>query len=139
MQAFDTDKRVLAIGSQYHVSFVDPRTPAPISVLSSQENWGVRSLSFKHHLLTVGGGGGTLLFFDMRARAPIVVDRERQGLRTGRGWLRKDANYYAQLSRGSEPPNCVYTHAWDESGSRLFVAGGPLLVGLRGSYAAMWT
>lgn len=29
-------------------------------------------------------------------------------------------------------------HAWDPTGSRLFVAGGPLASGLQGSYMAVW-
>lgn len=139
-QAFDENRRLLAVGSQFHVVFVDPRSARMVACISSPEGWGVRSLSFKHNLLTVGGSGGTLRFFDTRTKAAVTVDGDKTMMRVGRGWVRKDANFHAQQSRLGEPPaNAVYTHAWDEGGTRLFVAGGPLLVGLRGSYAAMWT
>lgn len=140
MQAFDENRRLLAVGSQFHVTFVDPRSGGIVASIVSAEGWGVRSLSFKHNLLTVGGSGGTLRFFDTRTRAAVTVEGNKTAMRVGRGWVRKDANFHVQQSRLGEPPaNAVYTHAWDEGGTRLFVAGGPLLVGLRGSYAAMWT
>ncbi len=31
-----------------------------------------------------------------------------------------------------------YAHAWDPSGTRIFMCGGPLAYGLRGNYAALW-
>ncbi len=34
--------------------------------------------------------------------------------------------------------NACYTHCYDASGTRLFAAGGPLQLGLCGSYAALW-
>ena len=33
----------------------------------------------------------------------------------------------------------VYTHSYDESGTRLFAAGGPLAVEKKGNYAAVWS
>ena len=32
----------------------------------------------------------------------------------------------------------VYTHCYDESGTRLFAAGGPLPSGLKGNYIALF-
>lgn len=32
----------------------------------------------------------------------------------------------------------VYTHCFDESGTRLFVAGGPLPSGLKGNYIGLY-
>ena len=34
--------------------------------------------------------------------------------------------------------HAVYAHAWDAGGTRLAAAGGPLLCGARGCYAALW-
>ena len=34
--------------------------------------------------------------------------------------------------------NAIYTHCYDDSGTRLFAAGGPLPAGLYGNYAAVW-
>lgn len=36
-------------------------------------------------------------------------------------------------------PNAVYTHCYDDSGTKLFVAGGPLCSGLHGNYAGLWS
>ena len=32
----------------------------------------------------------------------------------------------------------IYTHCYDESGTRLFAAGGPLQCGLKGNYIALF-
>lgn len=34
--------------------------------------------------------------------------------------------------------NAIYTHCYDDSGVRLFAAGGPLPAGLVGNYAGVW-
>ena len=34
--------------------------------------------------------------------------------------------------------NAIYAHCYDDSGSRLFTAGGPLPAGLVGNYAGIW-
>jgi len=34
--------------------------------------------------------------------------------------------------------NAIYTHCYDDSGTRLFTAGGPLPAGLVGNYAGVW-
>eukprot|EP01137_Pigoraptor_chileana_P036896 Opistho-2@33204 len=52
-------------------------------------------------------------------------------LQTGFGWLRKDDNYMNHF-QGVPIYNAVYTHAYNESGTKLFVGGGPLQLGLCG-------
>ena len=32
----------------------------------------------------------------------------------------------------------IYTHCYDESGTRLFVAGGPLQISMKGNYVALF-
>lgn len=32
----------------------------------------------------------------------------------------------------------IYTHCYDESGTRLFAAGGPLQIGMKGNYVALF-
>lgn len=39
---------------------------------------------------------------------------------------------------GHDVHHAVYTHAYDPSGTKLLVGGGPLPYGLKGSYLAMW-
>lgn len=56
---------------------------------------------------------------------------------TGRGWLQRNETYQTYFA-GTPVYNAVYTHQYDEQGDRLFVAGGPLQLGLCGGYAAVW-
>jgi WD repeat-containing protein 40A len=37
------------------------------------------------------------------------------------------------------PTNAIYTHAYNPSGTRLFAAGGPLQLGVSGSFACIWS
>ncbi|XP_008159037.2 DDB1- and CUL4-associated factor 12-like protein 2 [Eptesicus fuscus] len=142
-----------AVGSQSHVSFVDPRQRQQnIRPLCSREGGtGVRSLSFYQHIITVGTGHGSLLFYDVRAqkfveeKASVILDSSREPtgrklrLTCGRGWLNQDnlwANYFGGMN---EFPNALYTHCYNWPEMKLFVAGGPLPSGLHGNYAGLWS
>jgi len=135
------DGSIFAIGSQSHVTFVDPRVPksnATRSIACKQRGCGIRSLSFKNDLLTFGTGHGTVYFYDIRADkylelfcgAPVLLE-------AGPGWLCHDDTYH-DFFIGHEYPNAIYTHCYDPAGTRLFTAGGPLPAGLYGNYAALW-
>lgn len=50
---------------------------------------------------------------------------------------RHDENY-RDIFFDNVYPNAIYTHAYDDTGVRLFTAGGPLPAGLWGNYAALW-
>ncbi|KAJ3044926.1 DDB1- and CUL4-associated factor 12 [Rhizophlyctis rosea] len=58
-------------------------------------------------------------------------------LRTGTGWLLHDRMYRDHFV-GCEVRNAVYSLSYDGSGTRLFAAGGPLQLNLKGCYAAVW-
>ncbi|KAJ8285513.1 hypothetical protein GJAV_G00027670 [Gymnothorax javanicus] len=151
--AYGEEWSVYAVGSQAHVSFLDPRQPAhPIKSVSSRERGsGIRSVSFYEHIVTVGTGQGSLLFYDIRAQrfledpsSPAQGFRPRPGegilkLSTGSGWLNHDETWRTYFSDVSSFPNAVYTHCYDSSGTKLFVAGGPLCSGLHGNYAGLWS
>lgn len=135
------DGSMFAIGSQSHVTFVDPRVAKPNSTRSiqcKQRGCGIRSLSFKNDLLTFGTGQGTVYFYDIRAEkylellcgAPVLLE-------AGPGWLFHDDTYH-DFFVGHDYPNAIYTHCYDPAGTRLFTAGGPLPAGLYGNYAALW-
>ncbi|CAJ0844163.1 2831_t:CDS:10 [Entrophospora sp. SA101] len=87
-----------AVGSQSHVSILDPRI----------------SSSIVHE-----------------------IDSVDEGWEIGSGWLNRDAVYINHFS-GSSIQNAIYTLSYDESGTKLFSGGGPLHLGLKGSYAALW-
>uniref|UniRef100_A0A8C7HLS0 DDB1 and CUL4 associated factor 12 n=2 Tax=Oncorhynchus TaxID=8016 RepID=A0A8C7HLS0_ONCKI len=151
--AYGQDWSVYAVGSQAHVSFLDPRQPTHNikSVSSRERGSGIRSVSFYEHIVTVGTGQGSLLFYDIRAQrfledpsSPAGGFRQRPGegilkLTTGKGWLNHDETWRSYFSDINSFPNAVYTHCYDDSGTKLFVAGGPLCSGLHGNYAALWS
>uniref|UniRef100_A0A8C7DXW4 DDB1 and CUL4 associated factor 12 n=1 Tax=Oncorhynchus kisutch TaxID=8019 RepID=A0A8C7DXW4_ONCKI len=151
--AYGQDWSVYAVGSQAHVSFLDPRQPTHNikSVSSRERGSGIRSVSFYEHIVTVGTGQGSLLFYDIRAQrfledpsSPAGGFRQRPGegilkLTTGKGWLNHDETWRSYFSDINSFPNAVYTHCYDDSGTKLFVAGGPLCSGLHGNYAGLWS
>jgi len=137
--AVDPVRDLYACGSQQYVSLVDPRSNEVVREVESKDaSSGVRSVSFNHHTLTVGGGLGRLSFYDLRTSGYINVDNNKDYLATGSGWLRKDRTYFDHFS-DTPIPHSVYTHQYDPTGTKLFVAGGPLQLGLCGCYAAVWS
>ncbi|XP_048875263.1 DDB1- and CUL4-associated factor 12 [Brienomyrus brachyistius] len=151
--AYGQEWSLYAVGSQAHVSFLDPRQPPHNvkSVSSRERDSGTRSVSFYEHIVTVGTGHGFLLFFDIRAQR-FLEDPSSSGcgyrqcpgegilrLTTGKGWLNHDDTWRSYFSDISSFPNAVYTHCYDSSGTKLFVAGGPLCSGLYGNYAGLWS
>lgn len=151
------DHSLYAVGSQSHISFVDPRSAKPIASIESRERGsGVRSVSFRREILTIGTGRGSVMFFDIRAGKFLTSNMKPQQvadfkpaktksgkqpiykLSTGQGWLSRDDMYYEYFVDDESHPNAVYTHEYDKSGTRLFTAGGPLPAGLSGNYAAVW-
>lgn len=61
-----------------------------------------------------------------------------QYIELGKGWLLEDFRFWAHFANGSPVKNACYTHAWDQTGTRLFAAGGPLAYGLYGGYIGVW-
>ncbi|TPX32075.1 hypothetical protein SmJEL517_g04738 [Synchytrium microbalum] len=67
--AADTKRNLYAVGSQSHISLIDPRVGSLVHVLDScDETWGVRSISMERDMVTVGGGLGRISFYDLRAQ-----------------------------------------------------------------------
>eukprot|EP01134_Creolimax_fragrantissima_P006335 CFRG6335T1 len=149
-----------AVGSQHHISFLDPRLGSVVcDIASLDEGMGVRSLSMRGSVISIGGGLGRLSFYDMRAQCYIDVNNHRTQneddlntngtlnctnnkksnpyLYIGSGWLMRNGIWETHFM-GSEVRNAVYTHSYDETGARIFVAGGPPQLGLVGSYAGVW-
>lgn len=143
--ALEKDNKLFAVGSQSHVSFYEPRCGTPVGYIGSRDpGAGVRSLSFRDLLLTVGTGYGSLFFFDMRAYQFLGrADNDAMiCFKSGKGWLRDDPaqdgyDYmfgHTLVCRS----NAIYTHCYDPTGTKLFAAGGPLSLVYYGNYAALW-
>ncbi|GJJ78816.1 DDB1- and CUL4-associated factor 12 [Entomortierella parvispora] len=139
----NTSANLYAVGSQSHISVVDPRSSSVVHVADScDEGWGVRALNFKSHIITTGGGFGRIGFYDMRAQKYLDGFEngatKRHYLDIGSGWLNRETAYAGTIS-GITIRNAVYALEYDASGSRLFTAGGPLQLGLCGAYAGLWS
>jgi len=76
-------------------------------------------------------------------RDAVVCHRKKerkhgeQFVTVGEGWLKRD-NIYEEFFQNHVMQHAVYTHAYDPTGTKLFVGGGPRYSGLTGSYAAVW-
>ncbi|XP_066271195.1 DDB1- and CUL4-associated factor 12-like [Branchiostoma lanceolatum] len=137
----DPERGLFAVGSQSHVSFLDAATMKHVlNVPSKDKGTGVRSISFRGDVVTMGTGAGSLLFYDVRARRFLDCNCGMTlRLRSGDGWLKYDEMYHGFFSDQLHFPNAVYAHLYDPAGVRLFTAGGPLPAGLWGNYAALWS
>ncbi|KAK3837236.1 MAG: WD40-repeat-containing domain protein [Linnemannia elongata] len=138
----NADANLFAVGSQSHITVIDPRTSGLVHETEScDEGWGVRALDFKSHIITTGGGFGRLGYYDLRAQRYLDGFDNGQSNRRyqdiGSGWLNRDTTYAGSIS-GITIRNAVYTMQYDSTGTRLFAAGGPLQLGLCGSYAGLW-
>ncbi|KAI8919986.1 WD40-repeat-containing domain protein [Powellomyces hirtus] len=137
-----TSAPLYAVGSAHKISVLDSRAKDVVLTFDSlDDGWGVRSLLFDDTVLTVGGGKGRISFYDLRMPAYISWNNDKTGsealnyLDTGPGYLLRD-DVYEENFGGHELKNAVYVLA--KRNTRLFAAGGPLQMSLRGSYAAIW-
>uniref|UniRef100_A0A914XDF3 DDB1- and CUL4-associated factor 12 beta-propeller domain-containing protein n=2 Tax=Plectus sambesii TaxID=2011161 RepID=A0A914XDF3_9BILA len=149
-----SDERCLALGSRAHFTVfesdslrpvVDVRLPDPLRDIAAHYPGlapsGVRSISWRGPVITMGTGGGELLFFDIRMSRFLECSghscRQNVTLRVGGGWLQDD-EILEEMLTSSDCPTAVYTHSYDSSGMRLFAAGGPIAASIQGNYAAVW-
>lgn len=127
-------KTLYAIGSQSHVNLVDPRSKHTLTtIISKYRGGGIRSVSFREDIITIGTGTGHILFFDLKGGKYLESGCGHScSLVLGKGWLLHDDNYlgFFMHQYNQDFPNAIYTHQYDSTGTRLFVAGGPLPAGL---------
>jgi WD repeat-containing protein 40A len=140
----DSINNLYAIGSQSRITFIDARTDAAIvhSIESLDEAFGVRSLAWNRNILTVGGGIGRISFFDLKMLSYLPVtdtkDAQSQFYKSaGQGWIDR-SHPLTELFYGMRTSNAIYTLDYSPDYTRLFAAGGPLQLRLRGSYASVW-
>ncbi|XP_033749617.1 DDB1- and CUL4-associated factor 12-like [Pecten maximus] len=133
------ERTLYAVGSQSHINLVDPRCPNTLTtIISRYRGGGVRSVSFRDDVLTIGTGVGNILFFDTKAGKYLECGCGHPCTMTvGNGFLSRDENY-REFFMDNSYPNAIYTHQFDSTGTRLFAAGGPLPAGLWGNYAGLW-
>ncbi|XP_042525064.1 DDB1- and CUL4-associated factor 12-like protein 2 [Dipodomys spectabilis] len=151
--AYCDELSMYAVGSQFHVSFLDVRQHRQkIPPLCSRDGgMGVRSLSIYQNLVTVGTGHGALLLYDIRTRKfledmsehnpelPVDPAGRKLKLMTGSGWVNEDDLWVDFFGDLEYYPNAVYTHCYNWPEMKLFVAGGPVHPDVRGNYAGLWS
>jgi len=141
--SLDETSGAFSIGSNKHIALVDFRMGnVAMEIPSVDEGGGVRTISTRNQVLTVGGGLGRLAFYDLRASKylhcrPNTAAGSNHFLCVGEGWLKRDT-IYEEFFQHHVMQQAVYTHAYHPSGSKVFVGGGPRYFGLAGSYAAVW-
>ena len=77
------DGSLFAVGSQSHVTFVDPRVLKVCgtrSILCKQRGCGIRSLSFKNDLLTIGTGEIIMISSEFFCCFPHFPRAQNQGV-----------------------------------------------------------
>lgn len=133
------DHGIYAVGSQSHITLVDDRMSKDMSNVSSQQTGaGVRSLNFTSDIMTIGTGAGSIFFYDLRAGKYLDLNCSHPcSLAVGKGWLSHDDTYQDYFA-GEQYPNAIYVHCFDDTGTKLFAAGGPLPAGLWGNYGGLW-
>jgi len=133
------DLGLYGIGSQSHITFIDSRSfKNTQTIVSEQRGCGIRSLAFRDDIVSIGTGAGAIYFYDLRAGKYLELNcGHSYSLSVGEGWLMHDETYRDFFS-DQEHSNAVYAHCYDESGTKLFAAGGPLPAGLFGNYAGVW-
>jgi WD repeat-containing protein 40A len=160
--ALDQKFKNYAIGSQKHISILDPRHAGGIvqEIASANGDYGVRSIEWQEHVLAVGGGLGRLSFYDIRNRNYLQIradpddgifyTNEELCKNSKESELRQDLIYHqcstGWIERGNtinhlnthSIPNAIYSLKYDENGRRLFAAGGPLQLGVKGCFASIF-
>ncbi|XP_015117989.1 DDB1- and CUL4-associated factor 12 [Diachasma alloeum] len=135
------DDGVYAVGCRSYTLLLDARTLQPIKKIPSRySGCGIRSASFQGSVLTIGTGLGMLMFYDIRAQKYLessINSNRTVVLKASKGYVFPDEEYIDGFQNVKYTP-AIYTHCYDQSGTRLFTAGGPLPANLYGNYAGLW-
>ncbi|KAI6657431.1 DDB1- and CUL4-associated factor 12 [Oopsacas minuta] len=140
---YNPEHNIFGIGSRQAVTLFDPRewpsSDNSKEVVSIDKSWGVRSIAYNEHILSIGTGRGNVYFFDLRAWRYLETDEgEHLALRTSEGWIRHDNNYYTFFNSIPKLPNAIYSHSYSPDNRKMYIAGGPLQLGLCGNYSSIW-
>ena len=130
---------LLVLGGSRSISFIDPRCASLTAVISTGAPGGVRSLSFRGHIVTAGSGNGHLYFYDVRRDFGSIKTSLRDKKKVETRLFPSPNSNPVPILHWQKP--AVFSHAYNPSGSMLFTGGGVLhAAGFYGdsSYAALW-
>jgi len=140
--AVDNDCSTYAVGSKQNTDLIDSRTLQAVKKITSRNGQSnIRSVSFQGNILTIGNGNGVVLFWDVRAGKHLesTMNTNRAvSLKASRGWVNQSDQYVNDYGNNQRYSPAIYTHCYDTSGTRLFAAGGPLQIGLKGNYLSLF-
>lgn len=138
------------VGNNNSIASFDPREQRMQFLNSFTEHRSVRSISADGHRITFTTSSGKVAFMDFRMPGLLPTSRNVSVSTTPKTWLHRSKNYYQVLDGYSNPTEfftaefsnltieqALFTHAYDSSGMRLFVGGGPSLQGIEGSTAGI--
>jgi len=136
------DSQLYAVGSKAHTDLLDARTLQAVKKITTRQNCcGIRSVSFRGNILTIGTAIGTLLFWDLRAGKFLestMNSNRAVTLKASKGWTRMDDNFMLVNVEQQKQAPAIYTHCYDQSGTRMFAAGGPLPADWNGNFIALF-
>lgn len=145
-------EHLVVAGSGSHMHLLDMRQRCTnVGTVPVTDN-GVRSLQLAGPVLSVGTGDANVVFFDLRylrhakgrKLKDLSVEDDPFEAVVGHqpnevGHLEMPSSGYNTFNQwGWEIRDTVYSHCWDATGTRLFMAGGPLSVGLSGCSLSVW-
>jgi len=140
--AVDNDSSIYAVGSKQNTDLLDARTFQAVKKITSRNGQSnIRSVSFQGNILTIGNGNGVVLFWDVRAGKHLesTMNTNRAvTLKASRGWVNQSDQFVNDYGNNQRYAPAIYTHCYDTSGTRLFAAGGPLQIGLKGNYLSLF-
>lgn len=131
---WNQEHRIALVGATRNVYGVDARSKFPCFSSSSDDIWGIRSISTSSNIITIGTGSGQICFRDIRKPNFNIPFYQ-----TTKGYTNPDSLIFEQDLLPFQVPFAVYTHAYDEYGKKLFVGGGPTISGVSGAYASIWS
>ena len=128
------DKQIISTACQNFTFLHDVRDPNRVifKIPSNDGRWGVRSLDWlSSNVISIGGAVGRLSFFDLRTMTYLEHNSGKLWLQSGQGYIEHSDIYRNHFAR-QEVANAVYAHQLSPSKSKILIAGGPLMSGLKG-------
>lgn len=128
---------VAAVGSNTHLSVLDTRDRVRAFEQEVEEKmnraWGIRSLSFRDHLLTVGCGSGRIYFVDLRSNRFLPLDSERGRLLDAKEAKQRELQHQHNHHQGGGDDDEEDPYLSEDDGGYAEYMDGQYLPGGQGS------
>ena len=124
-------KKLFVVGTKDSVILLDTRTKKKsLEIPNMNGNTGTRSLGwYNDNVLSIGGGTNKLSFYDIRKNSGFIKNDNKNFYNIDKGFIKNDSTYQMVLNSQVS----IYTHTYNSNKNKIFVAGGPTMIGLFGS------